>query len=282
LKQLKRPLSDITLYDGGSGQPMEEAMSTAKVDRDDLEAKVKDMYRQVALDPQGEFHFEMGRALAERLGYAAADLDCIPPSAIDSFAGVGYHFGLASLRASEAVLDLGSGSGMDSFIAALKVGRTGDVVGLDMTDEQRAKAQRLGVEAGFTNVTYVKGYIEEIPLDAGRFDVVVSNGVINLSPDKPAVFREAARVLKHGGRLALSDIVTEVPLPDGIVCNATLWAACIGGAMQQDDYRAVIERAGFAVERVQENPQYRFLSSNAQGAAKKYGVKSVSLLAVRR
>jgi ubiquinone/menaquinone biosynthesis C-methylase UbiE len=106
--------------------------------------------------------------------------------------------------------------------------------------------------------------------------------VINLSADKAAAFREAARVLRHGGRLALCDIVTETPLPDGIVCNATLWAACIGGAMQQDDYRAAIENAGFAVERVQDNCQYRFLSSNAQGAAKKYGVKSISLLAIRR
>jgi SAM-dependent methyltransferase len=256
-------------------------MSSASVDRSDLEAKVKDMYRHVALEPQGEFHFEMGRALAERLGYSAADLDRIPAAAIDSFAGVGHHFGLAALREGEAVLDLGSGSGMDTFIAALKVGRTGNVIGLDMTDEQRAKAERLRDEAGFANASYVKGYIEEIPLGDARFDVVISNGVINLSADKPAVFRETARVLKPGGRIALSDIVTDIPLPDGIVCNATLWAACIGGAMQQDDYCALIERAGLVVERVQGNPAYRFLSSNAQGAAKKYGVKSISLMAFR-
>jgi SAM-dependent methyltransferase len=256
-------------------------MSTVKVDRSDLEAKVKDMYRQVALEPQGEFHFEMGRALAERLGYAPADLDRIPSAAIDSFAGVGYHFGLAALREGDAVLDLGSGSGMDTFIAALKVGRTGSVVGLDMTDEQRAKAERLRDEAGFANVTYVKGYIEEIPLGDARFEAVISNGVINLSADKPMVFREAARVLKRGGRLALSDIVTDTPLPDGVVCNATLWAACIGGAMQHDDYGAAIEHAGFAIERIQGNPAYRFLSSNAQGAAKQYGVKSVSLVALK-
>jgi ubiquinone/menaquinone biosynthesis C-methylase UbiE len=150
-----------------------------------------------------------------------------------------------------------------------------------MTEEQRAKAGRLRDEAGLANVTYVKGYIEEIPLGDARFDAVISNGVINLSADKPAVFREASRVLKRGGRLALSDIVTDSPLPDGIVCNATLWAACIGGAMQQDDYRTLIEKAGFVVERVQENPAYRFLSSNAQGAARKYGVKSVSLVAFK-
>jgi len=254
----------------------------AAVDRNELEAQVKDMYRQVALEPQGPFHFEMGRALAERLGYESADLDRIPAAAIESFAGVGYHFHLAGLRGGERVLDLGSGSGTDTFVAALKVGTTGEVVGVDMTDEQRAKAERLRDAAGFRNVSYVKGYIESIPVESGRFDAVLSNGVINLSADKPAVFREAARVLKRGGRLALSDIVTETELPGGVVGNATLWAACIGGALQQDEYRRAIEDAGFEIVRVQDNPSYRFISDNAQAASSKYGVKSISLVAVRR
>ena len=253
----------------------------ASVNRIELESKVKDMYRDVALHPEGEFHFEMGRALAERLGYPPTDLDRIPPPSIDSFAGVGYYFHLADLKTGEAVLDLGSGSGMDSFVAALKVGAAGRVIGLDMTDEQRAKAERLRDAAGIRNVTYIKGYIEDIPLEAGQLDAVISNGVINLSADKPAVFREAARVLKRGGRLALADIVTERQLPTGVVENATLWAACIGGAMQQDDYRRAIEAAGFELKRVQDNSSYRFISDNAQGAAKKFGVKSISLLAVR-
>src|SRR5256886_17430493 len=113
--------------------------SSAKVDRAELETKVQDMYRAVALHPEGEFHFEMGRAMAERLGYAPADLDRIPAEAIESFAGVGYYFHLADLKPGETVLDLGSGSGMDTFIAALKVGPGGTVTGVDMTDEQRAK-----------------------------------------------------------------------------------------------------------------------------------------------
>lgn len=206
-------------------------------DPKELETKVKDMYRSVAENPHGEFHFEMGRALAERLGYAAADLDRIPAEAIESFAGVGHYFHLANLKEGETVIDLGSGSGMDTFVAALKAGPHGKIIGVDMTDAQRAKAERLRDRDGFTNVTYMKGYIEEVPLPDASADVVISNGVINLAPEKPKVFREAARLLKPGGRLAISDIVTEVQLPENIVCNSTLWAACIGGAAQQDKYR---------------------------------------------
>ena len=250
-------------------------------DPKELESKVKAMYRSVAENPHGEFHFEMGRAMAERLGYAPSDLDRIPKESIESFAGVGYYFHLADLKEGETVIDLGSGSGMDTFIAALKVGPRGKVIGVDMTDEQRAKAERLRDRDGFTNVTYVKGYIENVPVPAASVDVVISNGVINLATDKSKVFNEAARLLKPGGRLAISDIVTEVQLPETIVCNSTLWAACIGGAAQQDNYRSQIAAAGMTVVKVQDNPTYQFISDNARGASKKFGVKSISLLAVK-
>jgi ubiquinone/menaquinone biosynthesis C-methylase UbiE len=161
------------------------------------------------------------------------------------------------------------------------VGSTGHVFGVDMTDEQLAKATRLRDAAGIGHVEFRSGYIHDTGLPASRTDLVISNGVINLAPDKSAVFREVARLLRPGGRLALADIVTERALPEGISCDATLWAACIGGAMQQDDYLAVITGAGLRVERVRDNPQYRFLSNNAQGAAAKYGVKSISLLAIK-
>jgi arsenite methyltransferase len=252
-----------------------------RVDTIALERKVKAMYRDVANDPHGEFHFEMGRTLAERLGYSPTDLDAIPRAAIDSFAGVGYYFDLAALQPGETVVDLGSGSGTDSFVAALKVGKSGTVIGVDMTDEQLAKAESLRAAAGFENVTYVKGYIETTGLFDQSCNAVISNGVVNLAPDKVAVFKEAARILKPGGRLALADIVTDVQLPQGITCDATLWAACIGGAMQVDDYVAAVESAGLRVQKVQDNPQYQFISSNAQGATKKYGVKSVSLVAIK-
>jgi SAM-dependent methyltransferase len=251
------------------------------LDPKDLEARVKAMYRKVAEDPQGEFHFEMGRAMAERLGYAPADLDRIPAEAIESFAGVGYYFDLAALNEGETVVDLGSGSGMDTFLAALRTGARGRVIGVDMTDQQRAKAESLRDRNGFHNITYLRGYIEKVPLPDCIADAVISNGVINLAIDKGKVFAEAARLLKPDGSLAIADIVTEAQLPETVTCNAGLWAACIGGAMQRDDYRRAIEAAGLRVKSVRVNAGYQFVSANAKGAQQKWGVKSISLLAVK-
>lgn len=251
------------------------------VDTAALEAKVKAMYRDVALEPDGEFHFEMGRALAERLGYEKNALDNVPADAIRSFAGVGYYFDLAALQPGETVVDLGSGSGMDSFLAARLVAPDGRVVGIDMTDEQLDKARRLARDGRFDNVTFNRAYMESTGLQGALCDAVISNGVINLAPDKAAVFGEIARILKPRGRLALADIVTDIQLPEGITCDATLWAACIGGAMQVDEYTALIEGAGLRVQTVRENTEYRFLSSNATNASRKYGVKSISVLATK-
>ncbi len=256
-------------------------MSTAErqLNTTELEQRVKDMYEEVALEPEREFHFETGRQLAERLGYPAPDLDRIPAAAIASFAGVGYFLDLATIAPGEAVLDLGSGSGTDSFAAALTAER---VVGVDMTPAQLAKARELAAEHRFSNVDFREGYIEQPPVDDGTFDCVISNGVINLSPDKPTVFAAAARALRPGGRLALADIVTAQQLPEGVTCDASLWAACIGGAMQADGYRETIDAAGFEIETWRENTEYRFVSERADNATQKYGVTSISLLARRR
>lgn len=246
------------------------------INKGELRIKVKDMYKAVAENPHGEFHFEMGRHLAEKLGYSSQDLDKIPRESVDSFAGVGYHLDLANLEGKN-VLDLGSGSGMDAFLAGLKAGTNGKVVGIDMSEEQLEKSRKLGTN--FQNVSFQKKYIEELSFEDKSFDVVISNGVINLCTDKEKVFKEIGRVLKPGGKMAISDIVTEKQLSESIVCNVTIWASCIGGAMQEDKYRKAIESGGMKIITVRENPQYAFLSKSAQGAAKEFGVKSVTILA---
>ena len=252
----------------------------ATVDTRELEAKVKDMYRHVANEPGGDYHFELGRSLAERLGYPDGVLDRIPAGAVESFAGVGYFFNLAELRDGERVIDLGSGSGMDVFFAASQVGAAGHVVGVDFTAEQLEKARQLAAEGGFGQVDFREGRIERLPADDGSFDCVISNGVINLSPGKELVFAEAARVLRPGGRVAIADIVSAQQLKKSIVCDADLWASCIGGAAQEDAYRNAIESAGLRIEDIRENP-YEFISDRARDASAKYGVKSVSLLALK-
>lgn len=248
------------------------------VNREDLEARVKAMYQKVALHPEVQYHFEMGRALAERLGYPAQVLNKVPSPSIDSFAGVGYYFDLAKLQPGEQVVDLGSGAGMDVFFAAHLVGRTGHILGIDMTAEQLQKSRLLKEQDGFEQVDFVESYIEKLPIRSQSADAVISNGVINLSSDKATVFQEAARILKPGGRLAIADIVTTTQLPENITCNASLWAACIGGAMQEDAYLNLIEQAGLTVLQVKDNP-YQFISKSALGATKTYGIKSISVLA---
>jgi arsenite methyltransferase len=252
----------------------------SEVDVHALEAKVKSMYRHVAEEPGADYHFELGRPLADRLGYQPDILDRVPAGAVESFAGVGYFFDLARLAPGERVIDLGSGSGMDVFYAATLVGPTGWVVGVDFTPEQLAKAHRLTADGGFAQCEFREGRIDRLPAPDAGFDCAISNGVINLAPDKAQVFAEAARVLAPGGRLAIADIVTERQLTDAIVSDADLWASCIGGAAQRDAYREAIEAAGLRVRQTRQNP-YAFLSASARSATARFGVTSVSLLAAK-
>jgi ubiquinone/menaquinone biosynthesis C-methylase UbiE len=255
-------------------------MSTFTVDTTELRDHVREMYRAVAREPGGDFHFETGRALAERLGYPADWLDAVPADALASFAGVGHFLDLAQISPGDAVLDLGSGSGTDAFIAAKLTGPDGHVVGVDMTDAQLIKARTARDHAGLGHLAFLNGLIEDPPAEPGGIDVVISNGVINLAPDKERVFRAAARALRPGGRLAIADIVAERELTKPRR-NVALWTACIAGAMPHGDYVEAIENAGLRVQMVRPNPAYRFLSSRAQEAAAKYGVTSLTILAIK-
>ena len=250
------------------------------IDAAELRDHIRAMYRDVAEQPEGDFHFELGRGVAERLGYPAAWLDAVPPEALASFAGVGHMLDLAAIEPGDTVLDLGSGSGTDAFAAAHLTGPSGRVIGVDMTDAQLAKARRLRDGLGLEHVTFVEGLIEAPPVDPASVDVVISNGVVNLAPDKAAVFRSAARALRPGGRLAIADIVSARELIERTRRNVALWAACIAGAVPRDDYLGAIEAAGLHVQTVRENA-YRFLSPRAQAAADKYGVTSVTVLATK-
>ena len=257
-----------------------QADASSLVDREVLETQVQDMYRQVAREEEAELHFAVGRPLALRLGYPSELLDAIPAEALASFAGVGYHLDLAALAPGDRVLDLGAGSGTDAFCAALQVGATGRVAGVDFTDEQVAKATMLRDRDRFTQVEFLEASIDDLPFEDAAFDVVISNGVVNLSPIKHRVFAEAARVLRPGGRLAIADIVSGKALKERTRRNVELWAACIAGAIPRPSYLDTIEAAGFRVGEVRTN-DYDFISERALDACSTYGVESISLIAVR-
>jgi SAM-dependent methyltransferase len=261
-------------------EKLPQADASSLVDREVLEAQVQDMYRQVARGEDAQLHFAVGRGLALRVGYPSELLDSIPEEALASFAGVGYHLDLAKLSPGEHVLDLGSGSGTDVFCAAVQVGPTGRVAGVDFTDEQIDKATRLRDRDGFTQVEFAEASIDALPFEDATFDVVISNGVINLSPIKQKVFAEAARVLRPGGRLALADIVSGKALRERTRRNVELWAACIAGAIPRKNYVEALEAAGFRIDDLRVN-DYEFISDRALDACSTYGVESISLAASR-
>jgi len=261
-------------------EDLPQADASSLVDRGVLETQVKEMYRQVAREEEAQLHFAVGRPLALRVGYPDELLDAIPAEALASFAGVGYHLDLAALAQGAEVLDLGAGSGTDAFCAALQVGSSGRVVGVDFTDEQIEKAIRLRDRDGFAQVEFVEASLDALPFADATFDVVISNGVVNLSPVKHRVFAEAARVLRPGGRLAIADIVSGRALKERTRRNVELWAACIAGAIPRRSYLETIEAAGFSVRDVRTN-DYHFVSERALDACSTYGVESISLTAVR-
>src|SRR5215472_19126070 len=193
------------------------------VDPDALRDQVRAKYRQVALDPGGAFHFHTGHGLASRLGYDDKVVRALPDRAVESFAGVGNPFSLRSLAPGEHVVDVGSGAGFDSFIAAGQVGPDGQVIGIDMTPEMLAKSRQTAEALGLGQVQFRSGLAEAIPVPDAGADVVISNGVINLCADKQAVFAEIFRVLRPGGRLQFADIANGRPVPIEALRDIDLW-----------------------------------------------------------
>ncbi len=193
------------------------------VDVDALREEVRKKYREVAASPTAEFHFHTGRAHALRMGYPASPLDQLPEEATEAFAGVANPFYWGLPREGEKVVDLGSGAGMDSFLAALSVGPQGRVIGVDMTTEMVDRASKLARQLDLDNVEFRQGFIEKLPIEDGWADVVISNGVINLCPDKLGVYKEVHRILKPGGRITIADICVERPVPEGALKDIDLW-----------------------------------------------------------
>jgi arsenite methyltransferase len=193
------------------------------VDIDTLRDQVREKYREVAVEPHAQYHFHTGRPLSRRLGYDASIVDSLPDRAVESFAGVGNPFSLRAIERGERVVDVGSGAGFDSFVAASLVGSDGRVVGIDMTPEMLEKSRHTAAQLDLANVDFREGFAEALPVDDGWADVVISNGVINLCADKRAVFSEIHRVLRPGGVLQFADIANGRPVPPEALRDIDLW-----------------------------------------------------------
>ena len=196
-----------------------------KVDANALRKEVQKKYSEVAVAPEGGYHFHTGRPLAKRLGYDDAVADPMPDAAVESFAGVGNPFSLRSLESGERVVDIGSGAGFDCFVAAQQVTPLGHVVGIDMTAEMLNKSSATAQVMAMDHVAFREGLIEDLPVEDGWADAVISNGVINLCADKQQVFAEINRVLKPGGVLQFADIANGKPVPEAAVADVDLWTA---------------------------------------------------------
>ncbi len=199
-------------------------IGVARVDRDALRQAISEKYAQVAATPEIGFHFHTGRPLAMRLLYPANAIDALPPATVESFAGTGNPFLFGDLRRGERVVDVGCGAGLDTLIAAGHVGPTGLVIAVDMTSEMRQKTIEGAVAMGLHNVEVREGFAETLPVDDGWADVVISNGVVNLCPDKRAVFREMLRVLRPGGRIQIGDILVHKEVPQSAKDDIALWS----------------------------------------------------------
>jgi arsenite methyltransferase len=202
---------------------MTQTIAAPAVDLDGLRRAIQDEYALVAQEPEHGFHFLVGRPLAALLGYEEAWLEGVPEPTVASFAGTGNPFSVGRLQPGERVVDVGCGGGIDSLIAARMVGPSGHVIGVDMTPAMLEKARTSAAAASMTDVEFREGFGEALPVEDGWADLVISNGVLNLMPDKDAALREMARVLKSGGRLQIGDILVQKPVPQGAKEDISLW-----------------------------------------------------------
>jgi arsenite methyltransferase len=224
-----------------------------KMDKDETRKAVREGYAKVVTEDSGCCTpvkscccgtKDRKTEVSESMGYNAEELAALPEGA-NLGLGCGNPVAFASLKEGETFLDLGSGAGIDCFLAAAKVGPGGKAIGVDMTPEMLEKARKNAEKGGFTNVEFRLGEIEHLPVADGQVDIITSNCVINLSPDKPSVFAEAFRVLKPGGRVMISDIVLLKPLPDALRDSLEAYVGCVSGAMLKDDYLGLVKEAGF-------------------------------------
>jgi arsenite methyltransferase len=243
---------------------------------------VSDMYTDVAEHPGKTFHFPTGRLACLFVGYPAAQLDLVPATAVESFAGVGYPFAAGAIRKGDIVLDIGSGAGTDTLISSVLTGPEGRVYGLDMTQAMLEKLRRNVAAMDAANVEAIEGNAEEIPLGDAAVEVVTSNGVLNLVPDKPRAFAEIARVLKPGGRLQISDIALAKPVSEKARADPKLWAECVVGAVLEDHYVELLRAAGLEVEVIGRLDYFSgSVSADTRRAAQGFGAHTIVLRGVK-
>ncbi|MFH5832952.1 methyltransferase domain-containing protein [Halalkalibaculum sp. DA384] len=253
--------------------------TTTQLDKQEVENAVQEMYDEVAACPNKEFHFPTGRNSCLHLGYPEEELNAIPASAVEPFAGVGYPFLAEVIQPGDTVVDIGSGSGVDALISGIKTGPEGQVIGIDITPAMIRKARKNIEKAGVDHIRIIEGQAVDIPLDDASADVVTSNGVINLVPDKETAFKEIHRILKPGGHIQISDIVLSKPVSEKSKSNAQLWAECIVGAEPVEVYLDMIRSAGFENVTVIDRLDYFDRSSNesTRKAAKGLGAHTIVL-----
>ncbi len=259
---------------------MTETIVPPAVDLDALRASIRAEYAAVAAEPDRGFHFHTGYRLAAILGYPQEWIERLPQGAVASMAGTGNPFALGPLHPGEHVVDCGSGAGADTLIAARLVGPTGHVIGVDMTAEMLAAARANAAEANLSNVEFLEGLLEALPVETGWADVVISNGVLNLVPDKAAAMAEMYRVLRPRGRLQAADIVLERPVSASSKQDVSLWTGCVAGGLLAHELVALFSAAGFVEVEIVSGGDV-FAGAPQQSSAAAFGTRGAGIRAHR-